>query len=98
MMYGAIDDHGLRNFRRLMDKKARYVSHLNFLENCEKNNVIPNGFHLKWRLNLGSAKQNKQQVHNILGESSHKLMKEAMLICKRELRDIENTLTLSLPK
>ncbi|KAK3106951.1 hypothetical protein FSP39_003763 [Pinctada imbricata] len=87
-----VDIH-LRALRRLTEKKARYVSLHKFLTECKRNKVIPKGFQIKWRLNLGSNRQNKVKIHRILDKSSEMIIDETIEICQNELEDIENRIS-----
>jgi hypothetical protein len=44
-----------------------------FFEKCS-NNIIPNGFRLKWKMNLDSCKEKQLSVKEILDETSGKLI------------------------
>ncbi|KAK3108576.1 hypothetical protein FSP39_011066 [Pinctada imbricata] len=88
-----IGDIHLRALRRLTEKKARYVSHHDFLTECKRNKVIPKGFQIKWRLNLGSNRQNKVKIHRILDKSSEMIIDETIEICQNEVEDIENRIS-----
>ena len=74
-----------------MEKKARYDSHLQFWEKCS-NNIIPNGFRLKWKMNLDSCKEKQLSVKEILDETSGKLIEESIKVSKAELIKTNTTL------
>ena len=79
------NDRLLRNCKRLMEKKASYNSHLQFLEKFSNNNIIPNGFRLQWKMNLDSCKEKQLSVKDILDETFGKLIEESIKVCKAEL-------------
>ena len=64
-----------------MEKKASYNSHLQFFEKCSNNNIIPNGFRLKWKMNLDSCKEKQLSVKDILDETYGKLIEESIKVC-----------------
>jgi hypothetical protein len=55
-----------------------------YLQKCS-NNIIPNGFRLKWKMNLDSCKEKQLSVKEILDETSGKLIEESIKVSKAEL-------------
>ena len=81
---------------KLEEKLCRYRSHLTFLSECDADGIIPNGFRLKWTLNLGNSTEGKNDnsnVDSIMNEASRKLIRESIEVCKIELKNTENVLS-----
>jgi hypothetical protein len=68
--YGVI----LQRLFKLREKIIRYDSHHNFLSQCLAKGLIPNGFYLKWTMNLGISDQSNDYMEHILQETSRKLL------------------------
>jgi len=89
---GSIDNWGRRLFK-LRERKCRYESHLSFLNNCKNRRIIPNGFQIKWKLNLGNICDiHQDKVENILEQTSERLIDECIEVCKVQLQDIDDQL------
>ena len=79
--------------KRLVEKKARYNSHLQFLQKCMENNLTSKGFQIKWELNLDAGIQSKRRVKDILADTSKHLLSEAIEVCRNELCKPENRIS-----
>jgi len=78
------------NCKLLVEKKARYNSHLKLLQKCMENNLTPKGFQIKWKLNLDAGIQSKRRVKDMLADTSKHLLSEAIKLCRNELCKPEN--------
>ena len=76
----------------LLEKDLRYSSHVNFLENCLKKDLIPKGFMLKWRLNVNTDKDLTEKCEKVKRDASLKLMTLAKEAYTRKLAEIQDEL------
>lgn len=78
--------------RRLKEKRARYLSHEEFLTTCIRNNVIPTGFELKWTNNMEMADEIKDKCLKVKQDASIKLMELTLEACKIKLSDLNDNI------
>ena len=63
------------------------------MNNCKNRRIIPNGFQIIWKLNLGNiCDVHQDKVENILEQMSERLMNECIEVCKVQLQDIDDQL------
>lgn len=83
-----MDFCGFNKVRKLTDAKTRYESHLWFLSECLEGGFIPKGFRMKWRMNLNSSDHDKEEVSEILKNTSKQLIGSSIQICKKTLKNL----------
>ena len=65
------------------EKRARYLSHHEFLSGCLQKNVVPKGFQIKWTLGFDTNEEEKNTVSVILNNTSRQLLRQAVKVCER---------------
>ncbi|KAH3792933.1 hypothetical protein DPMN_146434 [Dreissena polymorpha] len=86
MDYTDVDTFSLK---RLMDKQARYRSHLEFLDTCTHMNIIPKGFLLKWELQLEAGDEDFEKCRKIKIDAANQLMGVTRDVCLKKLNELE---------
>ncbi|XP_058872877.1 uncharacterized protein LOC117966565 isoform X1 [Acipenser ruthenus] len=76
--------------KRQTAQRAKCRSHLNFIDTCIDNAVVPTGFKIKLSVNMKTSEAERLNVNQILKETSFKVMQEAKLTLARRIREISN--------
>lgn len=75
--------------RRTIESQERYLSHVRFLDQCERSNHIPKGFLLKWRNNLQTDPIVIPSTAEILQATSKRLMHDCVQIINGKIVEIQ---------
>ncbi len=71
-------------------KKVRYLSHINFLQTCVNESLIPKGFRWKWKIGVDADRQLREKCDRIKTDASLKLMQLSIDACSEKLNAITN--------
>lgn len=82
----------LERLEQQKSKKIRYSSHVNFLENCLKRNVVPKGFSLRWNMGTDIDSETMEKCDKIKMDASLKLMTLTKETYQKKLCAIKETL------
>ncbi|MES9904122.1 MAG: hypothetical protein ABW168_15790, partial [Sedimenticola sp.] len=74
-----------RDIAKLVEKTARYESHISFLQACIDNNIITNGFKLKWRLCIGDSDEIAEKCEKVKHDAALNLMTLAAQAAREKL-------------
>ena len=83
-----LDDGGKDLFRQ--ENILRYSSHVEFLRKCLKEELIPTGFRIKWRLTTDFYSDINEKCEKIKRDASFKLMEMTVESCQRKLDQLRN--------
>ena len=67
------------------EKIVRYSSHVGFLERCLKEQVVPKGFQMKWRLTTNFYDDINEKCEKVKLDTSFKLMELTLSSCPEKI-------------
>jgi hypothetical protein len=88
-----IMENGQLVLRRLKEKRARYVSHEHFLNQCVTHSKIPVGFTFKWKAELDIDNDTMEKCKKIKCDASIKLMEATREACVHKISDLSDQIT-----
>ena len=81
----------IRNIRKVTRKLVKTESHITFIEKCIDRNLPSSGFKLSWTPTYETSPEEKQNVSNILDNTSLKLMQEVLNHNKMKVNILRKT-------
>ena len=85
------EDVVFTRLKKVTDRVCRYESHKQFLNDCVRNNIIPKGFNLKWKMDLPLNETETERITDVLRNASFSLISEGLAICERILVETQET-------
>ena len=83
-----LNDGGKDLFRQ--ENILKYSSHVEFLRRCLKEDLIPTGFRIKWRLTTDFYRDINEKCEKIKRDASLKLMEMTVESCQRKLEQLKS--------
>ena len=79
--------------RRIKEKRARYVSHEDFLSKCISKSFVPPGFALHWTSDVDMNQDLSDKCWNIQRDASIKLMEFTRDACRMIISELSDEVT-----
>ena len=65
------------------------MSHLDFLNKCYKDSVIPKGFQWKWTVQLDATAEEEKRCMKVREDAALKLIDLSRMFCSRKCIDLQ---------
>jgi len=75
--------------RRTVEKLVRYASHRDFLLECCREGIVPNGFNLKWNLAIDAEEEIIKKCEKVKTDASLKLIELVVKACETKVNTLE---------